>query len=158
MTSCSWRAGMDTEHESRGYTWRHLCCWTSSPQTWCSLYGHAVKANQHQVSVHTSMYLYVLVCTCMYWYIPLWVQILIKRTVDQGWGSRSSSSALSTTGTYLSDRDCTGSIASSLCDPRKPNSQCHYILLVHDTTYEYIPVWTCKYWYVLVCTGMYMQD
>jgi hypothetical protein len=102
------------------------------------------------------MYLYVLVCTCMYWYIPLWVQILIKRSVDQGWGSRSSSSALSTTGTYLSD--CTGSIASSLCDPRKPNSQCHYILLVHDTTYKYIPVWTCKYWYVLVCTGMYMQD
>jgi len=120
---CSWRAGMDTEHESGGYTWRHLCCWTSWPQTWCFLYGHAVKANQHQVSVHTSMYLYVLVCTCMYWYLPLWVQILIKRTVDQGWGSRSSSSALSTTGTYLSDG--TGSIASSLCEPRKPNSQCH---------------------------------
>ena len=147
---------MDTEHESGGYTWRHLCCWTRWPQTWCFLYGHAVKANQHQVSVHTSMYLYVLVCTCMYWYIPLWVQILIKRTVDQGWGSRSSSSALSTTGTYLSDG--TGSIASSRCEPRKPNSQCHYNLLVHDTTYKFIPVWTCIYWYVLVCTGMYMYN
>ncbi len=34
--------------------------------------GHAVKANHYLVvSVHTSMYKYILVCTCMYWYIPL---------------------------------------------------------------------------------------
>ncbi len=34
-------------HESIGCTWRHLCCLTNWPQTWCSQYGHAVKANHH---------------------------------------------------------------------------------------------------------------
>ncbi len=63
-------AGTLPEHENTEYTRRHLWCSTSWPQTWCYQYGHAAKANQYLVSVHTSTYLYVLVCTCTYlWWL-----------------------------------------------------------------------------------------
>ncbi len=71
---------------------------------------------------------------------------------SQGLGSISSSTTLSSTGSYLSDGP--GSMASSWCLPRKPIWEWFQF-------FWYIPVHTsCTgiYWYILVCTSVLVYN
>ncbi len=82
------------------------------------------------VLVRTGMYMHVHVCNGIYSFVYLWVHTMkaplwqLERVAS---GMHYALELLrlpldtATTGTYLSD--CPGSIASSLCEPRKPNLQ-----------------------------------
>ncbi len=111
--------------------------------------------------VHTSTYQYILVHTYRNLLIACSISSVSgldlknSSSSSQGWESRSSFSALSTTGTYLSDCPHRGANHENLIHN---DFRIYLLMKVHTSSYRYVQVCAGMNWYVLVCTSMYQYE